>query len=254
MRNHKSVIAIMAASAIFVGIHSEPSRSEESAGKEIVADEKQKDFKTLDDRFSYAYGMDLAEKFKAEGIKLNIDLLAESMRTVFDDGDRKMSTGEVAATLEVYREVHEKKKEQELAITAEKNRKKSERFLAENARKDCVVVTDSGLQYRVITEGDGEYRPTEDDEVTVHYRGKFVDGTEFDSTYERNEPYSVKVKQLIEGWSEALQLMPEGAKWELYIPADLAYGEKGSGEYIGPNAALIFEVELLDIEKEEEKR
>ena len=135
------------------------------------------------------------------------------------------------------------------AAVAQKNKQEGEAFLVENARNEDVVVTDSGLQYRIITEGNGDYTPTAEDEVTVHYRGSYVDGTEFDSTYERNEPYTVKVKRLIEGWSEALQMMSEGAKWELYIPSEIAYGEEGSGNYVGPNAVLVFEVELLTVNK-----
>jgi len=175
--------------------------------------------------------------------------LATAMQTVFDGGEKLMSAGEIAATMEVYREVYIKKKEAERVVAGEKNKKEGEAFLAKNAKQDGVVVTETGLQYKVITAGDGGYKPTIDDEVKVHYSARFVDGTEFDSTHSRNEPYSVKAKQLIDGWAEALQLMSEGAKWELTIPAHLAYGERGSDPYIGPNAVLIFEVELLDIEK-----
>lgn len=250
MKKYISAVTLVVMGAIFMGTYSDPSQAKGSAEKESVADENQPDFKTLEDRFSYAYGADLAEKFKEEGIELNVALLAAAMQDVFGDGDMKMSDGEIVATLEVYQEIHTKKKEAERAVIGEKNQQEGERFLAENARKDGVVVTDSGLQYRVLIDGNGGYKPTEDDEVTVHYRGTFIDGTEFDSTHARNEAYRARVKQLLEGWSEALQLMSEGAKWELYIPADLAYGERGSDPYVGPNAVLIFEVELLEIEKQ----
>lgn len=250
MKVHSGIVAILIMSAVTTGSYSERVLSEATANEAPAAEEKQDAFEDLDDRFSYAYGYDLAEKFKAEGLELNASLMAEAMQDVFKDRDKKMSAGEVAATLEIFQKIHARKKEEERAVLAEKNKKEGEAFLAKNARKDGVVVTDSGLQYRVITEGDGGYKPTENDEVTVHYQGTFVDGTEFDSTHERNEPYSVKVKQLIDGWSEALQMMSEGARWELYIPAEIAYGERGSGEYVGPNATLIFEVELLEINKE----
>jgi FKBP-type peptidyl-prolyl cis-trans isomerase len=151
--------------------------------------------------------------------------------------------------MQVFEEVHLKKKEAERAAAAEKNKKEGESFLAANAKKEGVAVTKSGLQYKVITQGSGGYKPTVDDEVTVHYRGTFIDGTEFDSTYKRNKAYSANPKQLIQGWTEAILLMSKGSKWELYVPADLAYGENGSDPYIGPNAVLIFEVELLEIEK-----
>jgi FKBP-type peptidyl-prolyl cis-trans isomerase len=131
----------------------------------------------------------------------------------------------------------------------EKQQREGEIFLKANASREGVVVTKSGLQYRVISEGNGGYKPSLEDDVKVHYRGRLIDGTEFDSTYSRGEPYSTNAKALIEGWAEALQLMSAGAKWELYVPANLAYGEAGSPPYVGPNAVLIFEVELLDIEK-----
>lgn len=215
--------------------------------------EKDDDFKDLMDRFSYAYGADLAEKFKLEGVVLNVDRLAEAMQSAFDGEQTKMSADEIAATIDLYRSIHIQKKEAEWAIAAEKNLQEGEQFLAENAGKEGVVVTDSGLQYKVIIEGSGDYKPTEDDEVTVHYRGTFVDGTEFDSTYTRDVPFRGTPRQLIEGWSEALQMMSEGAKWELYVPTHLAYGERGSEPYVGPNAVLLFEVELLSIEKSESR-
>ncbi len=225
------------------------SPSTDAAEKAAVSENDQKQFKTLEDRFSYAYGADLAEKFKEEGIEINVALLAEAMHASMGDGELEMSDGEVTATLKIYEEFHLKKKESERAAAAEKNQKEGEAFLSENARKQGVVVTSSGLQYRVISEGKGGYKPTVEDELKVHYRARFIDGTEFDSTYKRDEPYSVNARMLISGWAEAVQLMSEGAKWELYVPAALAYGEKGSDPHIGPNAVLIFEVELLDIEK-----
>jgi FKBP-type peptidyl-prolyl cis-trans isomerase len=160
-----------------------------------------------------------------------------------------MSAEEIALTLKIYQEVHQKEKDAQWAVAKEKNRKEGEVFLTENAKKKDVVVTKSGLQYKVITQGNGGYRPTREDEVTVQYRGRLIDGTEFDSTYSRNEPYTTVPQALLEGWTEALLLMSKGAKWELYIPAKLAYGEAGSPPIIGPNAVLIFEVELLEIKR-----
>ena len=244
-------MTLLMMSTVCMATYSIQSRSDSPAEQNKTADEKEHPFDNLSDRYSYAYGADLAKKFKAEGVDLNVDIMASAMQDVFNDGEIKMSAGEIAATIDIYMEIHERRKEEERAATGRKNKKQSEDYLSENAGKEGVVVTDSGLQYKIIAKGDGGYTPTKDDRVTVHYRGTFVDGTEFDSTYERNEPYSVKVDKLIEGWGEALQLMSEGARWELAIPADLAYGEQGSGETIGPNAALIFEVELLNIQREE---
>jgi FKBP-type peptidyl-prolyl cis-trans isomerase len=249
MKTITGTVALLALTSVCMSACGPQLPAKDAAEKARTAEEKQQQFKTLEDRFSYAYGADLAEKFKAEGIELNVAMMADAMQAVFAGGERKMDAGEVAATMKVYEEVHLKRKETQRAVAAEKNIKEGAAFLSENARKQGVIVTKSGLQYRVIREGKGGYKPTVDDEVKVHYRARFIDGTEFDSTYKRNEPYSVNAKMLIAGWAEALQLMTEGSKWELYIPADLAYGEKGSDPYIGPNAVLIFEVELLDIEK-----
>ena len=249
MNKTTSTVAVLALTAVCMGACGRQTPSPDTAEQEAVSAEDQKQFKTLEDRFSYAYGADLAKKFKAEGIELNVSMMGEAMQTVFDGGEGKMSAGEITATMDIYREVHLKKKEADRAVAAEKNKKEGAAFLSENAKKPGVVITKSGLQYKVISEGRGAYKPTVDDELKVHYRARFVDGTEFDSTYQRNEPYSVNAKMLIEGWAEAVQMMSEGAKWELYIPAELAYGEKGQDPYIGPNAVLIFEVDLLDIEK-----
>ncbi len=248
MNKYTSALAML---AMFTGVYSASICAEEPAQQDAATDYNQSDFKTLEDRFSYAYGADLAAKFQEQEIELNIDLLAEAMRAVLTGGEMKMPDGEIIATLELYQEIHTKRVEERRAVVGAENKKVGDAFLAENAKKDGVVVTESGLQYKVLTPGTGDYMPNEEDEVTVHYRGTFLDGTEFDSTYTRNQPYNAKVRQLILGWTEALQLMTKGAKWALYIPADLAYGENGSGDDIGPNAVLLFEVELLEIEKDE---
>jgi FKBP-type peptidyl-prolyl cis-trans isomerase len=254
MKTSTSVVAILALTAVCMGgcsddPHLTGPQSKDAVEAEAAAEKIQQEFNSLEDRFSYAYGADLAQKFKAEGIELNVALMAEAMQTVFDDGKRKMDAGEITATMEMYKEVFMKEKEAKRVVVAEKNIKEGEPFLKENAKKEGVVVTKSGLQYKVITKGDGGYKPTVEDEVKVHYRGRLIDGTEFDSTHSRGEPYSANAKMLIDGWAEALQLMSKGSKWELTIPAELAYGDKGSEPYIGPNAVLIFEVELLEIEK-----
>ena len=141
-----------------------------------------------------------------------------------------------------------KKREEEQKKLAEKNAKEGEAFFAENKKKEGIVTLPSGLQYKVIKEGDGP-TPKATDTVSVNYKGTFIDGTEFDSSYKRNQPATFKVKGVIPGWVEALQLMKVGSKWQIFIPASLAYGDKGAGNVIGPNATLIFEVELLSIDE-----
>jgi len=245
MKNHTNAVALFVLGAVFMG-----AQAQDTAEKQTASADKQHDFKNLDERFSYAYGADLARKFKAEGITLDVDILAAALEDVYNGDEKLMSDGEVASTLELYFEIHRKKKEAERAAAGKKNKKEGEKFLAENANKEGVVVTDSGLQYKVLSEGDGDYKPQDEDEVTVHYRGMLVDGTEFDSTYQRDEPFTGKVKKLIPGWTEAVKMMTEGAKWKVYIPADLAYGERGSDPFVGPHATLIFEIELLEIDKQ----
>jgi FKBP-type peptidyl-prolyl cis-trans isomerase len=247
MKSYTSAVAVLALTAACLSACNRLPPSADVAETGAAAQESQQDFKTLEDRYSYAYGAHMAEQFRAEGIELNVALMADAMQAVFDGGEKKMPAGEIAATIQLYQEAHAKKKEAEWALATEENKREGEIFLRENARKDGVVVTASGLQYKVIAEGRGGYKPTIEDDVKVHYRGRLIDGTEFDSTYSRGEPYITSAKALIAGWSEALQLMSEGSKWELYVPANLAYAEAGSPPYVGPNAVLIFEVELLEI-------
>ena len=249
MKKATSFVGLLVLTAACMGACGRQSTSTGAPEIAVVPQENQEVFKTLEDRFSYAYGADLGEKFKEERLEINVALMADGMRAVLEGAEARMPPGEIAATLKLYEEFHLKKKEADRAVAGKKNKQEGEAFLAENAKKKGVVVTKSGLQYRVLREGNGGYKPTVEDELKVHYRARFIDGTEFDSTYKRNEPYSVNAKMLISGWAEAVQLMSEGSKWELYVPTDLAYGEKGSDPYVGPNAVLIFEVELLDIEK-----
>jgi len=140
----------------------------------------------------------------------------------------------------------------EMEALAAKNKAAGEAFLAENAKKEGVKVTKSGLQYKIIEEGEGP-SPGPSDMATVNYRGTLIDGTQFDSSYDRGQPATFPVGGVIAGWTEALQLMKPGAKWQLFIPSDLAYGERGAGKDIGPNSTLVFDVELLSVEKGEKK-
>ena len=253
MKNLSSTLAIAVVSAMFAINASAQAEPLNSSDVKPSSEDQQEVFKTLEDRFSYAWGADLAKKFKSQGLILNVELMAAGMQDVFSDGEKLMSFDEIATTLDVYKQVHAKKLEAKRAADGEKNLKEGATFLAENAKKEGIVVTDSGLQYKVIRAGEGGYKPSLEDEIVVHYRARFVDGTEFDNTYARDEPFSVKAGQLIEGWAEALQLMTKGARWELYIPAEIAYGERGSGEFVGPNATLIFDVELLDVKQVSDK-
>src|SRR5690554_3715902 len=160
MKARSSACAIVLMGTFFTGMYSQIAISGQTPEADTAYD--QESFQDLNDRFSYAYGYDLAEKFKAEGLELNVELMADGMQAVFNDSEKKMSAGEVAATLEIFREIQIKRREAEQAVAAEKNKKEGEAFLAANAKKDGVVVTESGLQYRILSEGTGDYRPTDD--------------------------------------------------------------------------------------------
>ncbi len=198
------------------------------------------------DKISYAFGVDLARDLKQQKKDLNLDLLIKALTDALADKPLIMTAAEVTATLKKYQEEQKQDYEHAKTMIAEKNRRAGESFFSENAKKEGVVTLPSGLQYKVLTKGEGKL-PTLDDHVVCNYRGTLLDGREFDSSYKRSQPATLPVKGLIKGWAEALQMMPVGSKWQLFIPPQLAYGEKIVGG-IGPNAMLIFEVELLSVQ------
>ena len=197
--------------------------------------------KTDKEKVSYSIGFDIGSSFKRQSIDVDLDVFLRGMKDAFDGGDALLSAKEQREAIMAFQ------KEQK-EIMAVKNKETGKRFLSDNKGKPGVVTLKSGLQYKVIVEGKGP-KPKDTDTVKTHYRGKLIDGTEFDSSYTRGEPASFPVKGVIKGWTEALQLMNVGSKWELYIPSDLAYGDSGAGPRIGPGATLIFEIELLEIVK-----
>lgn len=191
-------------------------------------------------KVSYALGMSVANNILASGVKdLNIEEFANAIKTVLTNQQPTLSVDEAQQVLTEY--FTKLQDEQIKMFKAE-----GEAFLAENAKKEGVVTLPSGLQYKVIAEGNGN-KPTANQQVKCHYEGTLINGAKFDSSYDRNEPAVFPVNGVIQGWVEALQLMPVGSKWELYIPYNLAYGERGAGQSIPPYATLIFTVELLEI-------
>jgi FKBP-type peptidyl-prolyl cis-trans isomerase FklB len=202
---------------------------------------------TLSQRLSYIVGENMAHQLKNDGLELDADALVLAVNDVNNGNATRLSEDDKRAAVE---EIQKMTQEKQMAAGAEQsaaNKAEGAAFLAENAKKDGVTTTDTGLQYKVLEAGDGA-QPTADDKVKVHYKGTLIDGTVFDSSYDRGEPIVFPVTGVIPGWVEALQLMNVGAKFELAIPSDLAYGPTGSGQAIGPDAVLVFEVELLDIE------
>ncbi|MBL6657183.1 MAG: FKBP-type peptidyl-prolyl cis-trans isomerase [Flavobacteriales bacterium] len=192
------------------------------------------------DSVSYSLGVSLANNLKTSGFEtVESDAISSAFNDVFSENDVKISEEDANALIQDYFMELSQKKSQE-AIS------KGQAFLDENAKKEGVVTTASGLQYQVLTQGQGT-KPAASDEVTVHYHGTLIDGTVFDSSVDRGQPASFPVGGVIQGWVEALQLMNVGSKYKLFIPSNLAYGERGAGGSIGPNETLIFEVELLSI-------
>lgn len=201
------------------------------------------------DRISYALGLSMGNNFRASGIQeINVQDFADGVAAVFYGSEPKMSYDEAKVEIQKYFTALEEKQRAEAAKMADVNEAAGKQFLEENGKRVEVKTTASGLQYEVITEGDGEM-PTAHDQVEVHYTGKLIDGTVFDSSVERGVPATFGVTQVIPGWVEALQLMKAGSKWRLFIPSQLAYGPQGAGGLIGPNSTLIFDVELLKVIK-----
>ncbi len=198
--------------------------------------------KTDDEKFSYAIGYQIAESVKRQGMEVDVDSLIQAIRDDLTGTPLRISQPEMQAAVVAYQQ----KKFEELS---DKNQKAGKKYLAANKKKPGIVELPSGLQYRVVEEGSGE-KPVSSDTVKVHYRGTLIDGTEFDSSYARGEPVTFQIANIINGWQQTLILMSEGAKWQVFIPPTLAYGSGGAGQNIGPNETLVFEIELVSIEKD----
>ncbi len=203
---------------------------------------------TPKNRISYTIGVNIGQDFKSQSMDVDPDVLLLGLKDVLAGKELQLSEEEMIKEIQAFQEEMQAKLVAEMEAKATSNQAEGEAFLAENAKKEGVVVTESGLQYKVIEAGEGD-SPGPEDVATVHYRGTLIDGTQFDSSYDRGEPATFPVGGVIAGWTEALQLMKPGAKWQLFIPADLAYGPRGAGQDIGPNATLLFDVELISVEK-----
>ncbi|MEY2559404.1 MAG: FKBP-type peptidyl-prolyl cis-trans isomerase FklB [Verrucomicrobiota bacterium] len=204
------------------------------------------------DKASYSIGHDIGTTFKKQNIELSLDALVAGMKDALAGKEPVLSKEERDKTLEAFQKEMMEKQAAASKEAADKNAAAGEKFLAENKKKEGVKTTASGLQYKVLKEGTGP-SPKETDTVVTHYKGTLLDGTEFDSSIKRNEPATFPVNRVIKGWTEALQLMKVGSKYQLFIPSSLAYAERGAGREIGPNSTLIFEVELISIKPPEAK-
>lgn len=212
----------------------------------------QAELETDAQKLGYTLGMDIGNSIKQQGDVTDIDLDAmfAAVRDVVEGNDTQLTTEQATAIRQDYMNQRRQAAAAEREQLAASNQTEGEAFLAENAQKDGITVTESGLQYEVVTQGDGAM-PAATDRVTVHYRGRLLNGQEFDSSYSRGQPATFALNQVIPGWTEGVQLMPAGSTYKFYIPSDLAYGENGAGQSIGPNATLIFDVELISIEGQE---
>ena len=210
-----------------------------SAGEKLeLKDQKAKE--------SYSLGYQFGQSLKAQGVDVNLEVYNSGIQDGLGGKNPGMTSEEIRATMTSLQQRLMAAQQKGLKEQAAKNLSQSKTFLAENGKKEGIKTLPSGLEYKVVTEGSGKM-PKETDTVIVHYKGTLIDGTEFDSSYKRNQPATFQVKGVIKGWTEALQLMKAGSKWQLFIPPDLGYGERGAGP-VPPNSALIFEVELLSIQ------
>ncbi len=234
--------ALVAVAVLVTGCNRAPETVAVNGGDVQLATKEQK--------LSYIFGQNIGGQFKAEGMAVDVAAFSAGVQDALADAKPRLDHDEVIAVLEAFQEDQIAEYEAQYHALAEANKVEGEEFLAENAGKEGVVTLESGLQYKILVEGEGP-SPGAEDTVEVHYTGTLIDGTEFDSSHRRGAPATFGVNQVIPGWTEALQLMREGATWRLFIPPGLAYGPGGTGGPIGPNQTLIFEVELLKASVEE---
>jgi FKBP-type peptidyl-prolyl cis-trans isomerase len=201
---------------------------------------------TNKEKVSYAVGMDVVKRLKLETLGLDPEYLAKGFEDQLLKNDPVVDPEEARAVLSEWFAKEQQRQQAQTQQEAAANMQAGAEFLRENKEKDAVKTTESGLQYKIVEQGDGP-KPEAEDTVRVHYKGTLIDGTEFDSSYKRGQPAEFQVNGVIPGWTEALTMMPVGSKWVLYIPPNLAYGERRVSEHIGPNETLIFDIELLDI-------
>jgi FKBP-type peptidyl-prolyl cis-trans isomerase FklB len=201
---------------------------------------------TRKDKVSYAIGMSIGQNMKKDSVDVDPAILARGLKDAMTSAKPLMTDDEAKVVMTEFRNEMTSKKAAEAKQIGDTNKQAGQQFLAANKAKEGVITLPSGLQYKILKEGTGP-KPAATDTVVTNYRGSLINGTEFDSSYKRGEPATFPVGQVIKGWTEALQLMPVGSKWQLFVPAELAYGERSPGPEIGPNSTLIFDIELLSI-------
>lgn len=251
----KRFLMAMGLAALLVAAAMAQESSAPKDKQETPSKQEAPSLSTKKDRLSYALGLDLGNQLHRLAVDIDPAIFARGLTDATSGNKPALSDDEVRKIIVELRNEQMAKQQQLQAeraaankVLGEKNKKEEQAFLADNKNKPGVVTLPGGLQYKILKEGNGP-KPTLDDTVVCHYRGTLINGTEFDSSYQRGEPVTFPVKAVIKGWSEVLQLMPVGSTWQLFIPADLAYGERGVPDKIEPNSMLIFEVELISIQK-----
>lgn len=214
---------------------------EKQVAKELTLDSPK-------NRISYTIGVNIGQDFKSQKMDIDPAVLLEGLKDSMEGKELRLTEEEMVSEIQSFQQEMQAKMAAEMEQAASQNIEQGKAFLEENAKQEGVVVTESGLQYKIIEPGEGD-SPGASDVATVHYRGTLIDGKQFDSSYDRGQPATFPVGGVIAGWTEALQLMKPGAKWQLVIPSELAYGERGAGQDIGPNSVLLFDVELISVEK-----
>jgi FKBP-type peptidyl-prolyl cis-trans isomerase len=252
----KTIIAaclLSAAALILLGTASAqqdaatPSQPDATATPKHAKSPQPATLSTVKEKQSYAIGMNLGESLKSQSVEVDPNLLFRGMKDTLAGGKTLLTVNEEHAALTELQNGLRKAQAEKMQKSSEKNKKDGEAFLVANKAKPGIVTLPSGLQYKILQVGTGP-KPTLTDSVSCNYRGTLIDGTEFDSSYKRGQPTTFPVSGVIKGWTEALQLMPVGSKWQLFVPASLAYGERAASPLIGPNAMLLFEVELVSIQ------
>jgi FKBP-type peptidyl-prolyl cis-trans isomerase FklB len=246
----KKLLILLAVTALFASSceRMQPQKPRPAAKKEIT----KADLKTEDDKVSYSLGFSMGSSFKKDELKMNIEIFQKGIKDGLTGSKQILNEEEIKKTMMAFHQKMRAEKRAERMKKAEANKERGKKFLEGNKTKEGIITLKSGLQYKILKKGTGA-SPKATDTVKCHYKGTTIDGKEFDSSYKRGEPATFALNRVIKGWTEGLQLMKEGGKWQFFIPSELAYGKRGSGQHIGPNEVLIFEVELLGIEKPEKK-
>ncbi|MBW1743539.1 MAG: FKBP-type peptidyl-prolyl cis-trans isomerase [Deltaproteobacteria bacterium] len=251
----KRVLILLVFSA-FLALSCDKTQQEPGAKQQITKE----DLKTEDDRVSYSIGFSMGSSFKKDELKVNLDMFQQGVKDSFTGSQQILSEEEIQKTMMAFQQKMRAKKQEEYAKRMEErktqgevNKEKGKEFLETNKTKEDIVTLESGLQYKILEKGTGG-SPKATDTVKCHYKGTTIDGKEFDSSYQRGEPATFALNRVIKGWTEGLQLMKEGGKWQFFVPSELAYGEKGAGQNIGPDEVLVFEVELIAIENPEAEK